>query len=102
LQVYLVIGGLQQHSHIKPQRLPSVDGLSQVGEIRLKVSFPSLWRLVKILALIQLVNAGMDYFMWVAYGFLVPSWTLATLSVGYLVLIFAVKRAQEKEVPPIP
>jgi hypothetical protein len=44
----------------------------------------------------------MDYFMWVAYGFLVPSWALATLSVGYLVLIFAIERAQEKEVNTTP
>jgi hypothetical protein len=63
----------------------------------LKISFQSIWRLVKIIALIQIFNAVMDYFMWVAYGFLVPSWTLATLSVGYLVLVFAIKRAQEKE-----
>jgi hypothetical protein len=39
----------------------------------------------------------MDYFMWVAYGYLVPSWTIATLTVFYTVLILAIEKAQENE-----
>ena len=41
--------------------------------------------------------AVMDYFMWLTYGYLIPSWTLATLSVFYTILIFAIKTAQERK-----
>jgi hypothetical protein len=51
---------------------------------------------MKVIALIQIFNAAMDYFMWAAYGYLVPSWTIATISLGYLILIFAINKAQEK------
>ena len=61
-----------------------------------KISFQNIWKMIKIIALIQIFNAFMDYFMWVAYGFLVPSWTIATISIGYIILIFAIKKAQEK------
>jgi hypothetical protein len=63
-------------------------------------TFKTLWRLLKIFLVIQIVNAVMDYYVWAAYGFLVPSWVLATLSLFYVVLIFAVKTAQEKEANP--
>jgi hypothetical protein len=46
---------------------------------------------------IQIFNAIMDYFMWLTYGYLISSWTIATLSVFYTILIFAIKTAQEKE-----
>jgi hypothetical protein len=62
-----------------------------------KVSFKEVWKIVKIVAAVQLFNALADYIMWVLYGFLVPSWTIATLSVGYIVVILGVKRALEKE-----
>ena len=62
-----------------------------------KISFKSIWRIVKIIAVIQIFNAVMDYFMWLQYGYLVPSWTIASLSVFYTILILAIKKAQENE-----
>ena len=61
----------------------------------LKLSFQNIWRLVKIIVLIQVFNVAMGYFVWLAYGYLVQGWTIATLSVGYTVLILAIKKAQE-------
>jgi hypothetical protein len=46
---------------------------------------------------IQVFNAIMDYFMWLTYGYLISSSTIATLSVFYTILIFAIKTAQERE-----
>jgi len=46
---------------------------------------------------IQIFNAIMDYFMWLTYGYLIPSWTIVTMTVFYTVLIFAVKVAIERE-----
>jgi len=45
---------------------------------------------------IQVSNAIMDYFMWLSYGYLIPSWTIAAMSVFYTLLVFAVKVAIEK------
>lgn len=39
----------------------------------------------------------MDYYVWLVYGFLVPSWTLASISMIYVGLIVALKKAQQKE-----
>jgi hypothetical protein len=61
----------------------------------LKLFFQNIWRLIKIIALIQVFNLAMGYFAWLAYGYLVPGWTFATLSVGYTILILAIKKAQE-------
>jgi hypothetical protein len=61
----------------------------------LKLSFQNIWRLVKIIALIQVFNVAMDYFAWLAYGYLVPGWTFAILSIGYTILVLAIKKAQE-------
>lgn len=61
----------------------------------LQLSFQNIWRLVKIIALIQVFNIAMGFFVWLAYGYLVSGWTIATLSVGYTVLILAIKKAQE-------
>ena len=65
-----------------------------------KISFQSLWKIIRIVLVIQIFNAVMDYFMWISYGYLIPSWTIATLNVFYTVLIFAIKIAQEKETTP--
>jgi hypothetical protein len=46
---------------------------------------------------IQVFNAVMDYFMWLTYGYLISSWTIATLTVFSTILIFAIKTAQERE-----
>jgi hypothetical protein len=46
---------------------------------------------------IQVFNAIMGYLMWVSYGYLIPSWTIATLTVFYTVMILAIKVAQERE-----
>ncbi len=62
------------------------------------VPFKTIWRLVQIFAAVQIFNAAMDYYMWWAYGFLVPSWALATLIVTCVILVFTVKLAQEKEI----
>jgi hypothetical protein len=47
--------------------------------------------------IIQVFNAIMDYFMWLTYGYLIPTWTIATLTVFYTILILAIKVAQERE-----
>jgi hypothetical protein len=63
-----------------------------------EISFKTIWRLVKIFAAVQIFNAAMDYYMWWAYGYLVPSWALASLMLTCVVLVFTVKAAQEKEI----
>jgi hypothetical protein len=60
-----------------------------------KISFRSIWRLVKIIALIQVLNVVIGYSMWLSYGYLVSGWTIASLSFGYTVLILAIKKAVE-------
>ena len=62
----------------------------------LQLSFQNIWRLIKIIALIQVFNVAMGFFVWLAYGYLVSGWTIAALSVGYTVLILAIKKAQER------
>jgi len=62
-----------------------------------KIPFQSIWKLIKIIMIIQVFNATMAYFMWVAYGHVIPSWTIAALSVFYTLMILATKVAQEKE-----
>jgi len=64
----------------------------------LQLSFHNIWRLVKIIALIQVFNIAIDYFVWLAYGHLVSGRTIATLSIGYTALILAIKKAQESAV----
>ncbi|PVX25369.1 MAG: hypothetical protein CW691_04820 [Candidatus Bathyarchaeum sp.] len=61
------------------------------------VRFETIWKIVKIFMAIQIFNAVMDYYVWVAYGFLVPSWTIATLNLIYVPLILGLKIAQQKE-----
>ena len=61
-----------------------------------KIPFQSLWKVIKILMVIQISNAIMDYFMWLSYGYLIPSWTIAAMTVFYTLLVFAVKVAIEK------
>jgi hypothetical protein len=58
-------------------------------------SFQNIWRIIKIIALIQVLNIAIGYFVWLAYGYLVSGWTIAILSVGYTSLILAIKKAQE-------
>ncbi len=65
--------------------------------VSLNIPFQSLWKIIKIVLLIQIINAVMDYFMWIAYGYLIPSWTIATMLVFYTIMILAIKVAQEKE-----
>ncbi|HEY9753691.1 MAG TPA: hypothetical protein V6C97_00875 [Oculatellaceae cyanobacterium] len=67
------------------------------------IPFKTIWLIIKIFAAVQIFNAAMDYYMWIAYGYLVPSWALASLMVTCVVLVFTVKAAQEKEAkqPPI-
>jgi hypothetical protein len=66
------------------------------GELGLlQLCFQNIWRLVKIIALIQVLNIAIGYSMWLAYGCIVSVWTIATLSIGYTFLILAIKKAQE-------
>jgi len=60
-------------------------------------SFQAIWKIVKVFMVIQIINAIIDYYVWVAYGFLIPSWVIATISVFYVTLVWALKVAQEKE-----
>jgi len=59
--------------------------------------FQALWKIIKIVLVVQIINAAMDYYVWVAYGFLVPSWAIATVNLFNTLLVLAVKTAQEKE-----
>jgi uncharacterized protein with PQ loop repeat len=52
--------------------------------------------LVKTIALIQLFNAVIAYFAWLAYGYAVSAETIVALSVGYTFLILAIKKANER------
>ena len=61
------------------------------------IPFKTIWLIVKIFAAVQVFNAAMDYYMWLAYGYMVPSWALASLMLTCVVLVFTVKAAQEKE-----
>lgn len=46
--------------------------------------------------LIQIFEAIIDYIMWLTYGYLIPIWTIATMTVFYTLLVFALKVAIEK------
>jgi hypothetical protein len=59
---------------------------------KVRVNGEFLKKLVKISCIVQLANAFMDYFLWVTVGYHVPSWTLATLVVGYSVLLLSYDR----------
>jgi peptidoglycan biosynthesis protein MviN/MurJ (putative lipid II flippase) len=59
---------------------------------KVKVSGEFLKKPVKISCIVQLANAFMDYFLWVTVGYHVPSWTLATLVVGYSALLLSYDR----------
>lgn len=62
-----------------------------------KLSFQNTWQLIKIIMLIQVSNLVINYFVWLVYGDLVEGWTIVALSIGYTVLILAIKQAQENE-----
>lgn len=66
----------------------------------MQIPFQSLWKVIKPILVVQIFNAAMDYFMWAVYDYSVPSWTIATLTVFYIVLILAIKTAMEKEANP--
>lgn len=63
----------------------------------MQVSSHSLWKIVKFVLVVQVFNAVVDFFMWVAYDYSVSSWTIATLTVFYTVLLLAIKVAVERE-----
>jgi hypothetical protein len=60
-----------------------------------QLSFQNIWRLVKIIVLIQVFNVALSCFMWLSYGHLVSGWTIAALSVSDTFLILATKNALE-------
>jgi hypothetical protein len=62
-----------------------------------QLSFHSIWQFVRIVALIQVFNAAIGYFAWLAYGYAVSAETIVALSVGYTFLILAIKKAHESE-----
>lgn len=49
----------------------------------------SLRKIVKISCVVQLINALMDYILWVNAGYHVPAWAFATLTSGYSILLLA-------------
>jgi hypothetical protein len=61
-----------------------------------KIPTKNLWKVIKIILVIQIFNAFADSFTWLTYGYLIPIWTIATMTVFYTLLIFAVKVAIEK------
>jgi len=56
-----------------------------------------LWKIIKVVLMIQVFNAVLAYFMLLAYGSLITSWTIAALSIFSTITIFLIKTAQEKE-----
>jgi hypothetical protein len=52
---------------------------------------------MKIVVLIQVFNAVMGYFMWLAYGYQISIWIIAALSVFSTISFFVVKTAQERQ-----
>jgi hypothetical protein len=70
---------------------------SNVWGAKFLPTFQTIWKIMKIFLIIQIINAIMDYYVWLVYGFLVPSWTLASISMIYVGLIVALKKAQQKE-----
>ncbi|MCW4024165.1 MAG: hypothetical protein NWF01_03925 [Candidatus Bathyarchaeota archaeon] len=98
--VKFVIDWVQQQTNIfsnKPVINQVPANPSNVWSAKLLPTFQTIWKIIKIFLIIQIINAIMDYYVWLVYGFLVPSWTLATLSVTYVTLIVALKKAQQKE-----
>jgi hypothetical protein len=59
---------------------------------RLSLNKNLIKKIVKIACIVQLANAFMDYFLWVTVGYHVPSWAIATLVVGYSVLLLSYDR----------
>ena len=56
-----------------------------------------LWKIIKFVLMIQVFNAVMAYFMLLAYGTIITSWTVADLSIFSTITIFLIKTGQEKE-----
>jgi len=54
----------------------------------------TLRKLLKPFFAIQLFNAFMDFALWFTIGYHIPSWTIATLNVFYVTLIFALEKAK--------
>jgi hypothetical protein len=63
----------------------------------MQVSLQFLWRMIRLVLVIQVFNAVIDYFTWVTYGYSVPSGTIATLTVFYTILVLAIKAAIERD-----
>ena len=52
-------------------------------------------KVLKISCGIQGFNAFMDYLVWFIYGYLVPSWTIATVMLFNAVIIYSLVRSEE-------
>ncbi len=63
-----------------------------------KISLQALWKIVKLVLMIQVFNFIVDYFVWVSYDYAISVWTIAALNVFYTVIVFAVKIAVEKRI----
>jgi hypothetical protein len=48
-----------------------------------------------MVALIQVFNLALGYFVWLVYGSLAEGWIILALSVGSTALILAIEKAQE-------
>lgn len=70
----------QPHRNIKPDRhaITSSNSVTlcflRFGDFKLPIPFQSLWKIIKLICVIQVFNAAMYYFVWVAYDYSVPSW----------------------------
>ncbi len=61
------------------------------------IPFKTLWKLVQITSVFQIVNATIDIALWITRGFTVPAWALALSVIWYTVLIFALYSAMIDE-----
>jgi uncharacterized phage infection (PIP) family protein YhgE len=63
----------------------------------MQISFQSVLKIVKLVLVIQVFNAFIDYLMWMAYGDSVSGLTIVAFTFFYTVLFLAIKVAIERE-----
>lgn len=61
------------------------------------VPLKTIWKLIQIASLVQVVNASIDIVLWITRGTAVPAWALALSIIWYTVLLFALYQAVADE-----
>ena len=63
-----------------------------------KIKVSTIRKILVYSALVQLINAAVDLYLWFTIGFLVPSWTISALILGYSSVIVAMLSLRDSEV----